>query len=206
MNVVQGAASRRESLRERLIKAAERAIAAEGLGGIKARPLAEQAGCAVGAIYNLVADLDELILLANGRTLAALESALASAVTRGRGPDWAIDQLVRLAVAYLAFASTNRLRWRTLFDHHLPAGKTVPQAYRDAQNGLFAYVERPVQELMPAITPERRALLARSLFSAVHGLIALGLEEKLQAIPLPLLREQVTTVVSAMGYGIAGSE
>jgi hypothetical protein len=49
-------------------------------------------------------------------------------------------------------------------------------------------------------------LLARSLFSAAHGLIVLGLEEKLQFIPLPSLREQVATIVTALGYGLAGGE
>jgi hypothetical protein len=45
-------------------------------------------------------------------------------------------------------------------------------------------------------------LLARSLFSAVHGLVVLGLEEKLQTIPLPVLREQVRFVVTAIGRGM----
>jgi hypothetical protein len=55
---------------------------------------------------------------------------------------------------------------------------------------------------MPATTPERRTLLARSLFSAVHGIVVLGLEEKLQLIPLPVLREQVIFLVEAIGRGL----
>jgi hypothetical protein len=46
-------------------------------------------------------------------------------------------------------------------------------------------------------------LMARSLFSAVHGVVLLGLEEKLQRIPLPILREQLTLVVGALGRGLA---
>ena len=53
------------------------------------------------------------------------------------------------------------------------------------------------------MTPARRALLARSLFSAVHGIVVIGLEEKLQSIPLPVLREQVTVMVEAMAHGLA---
>ena len=60
-------------LKEALVEAAVRAIAEQGFRGLKARALADEAGCAVGAIYNVVADLDELTLLANARTLAALE-------------------------------------------------------------------------------------------------------------------------------------
>ena len=68
---------------------------------------------------------------------------------------------------------------------------------------MFRYVEEPLAVLQPDATPERRALLTRSLFSAVHGIVSLGLEEKLQLIPLPMLREQVTLMVEAMGRGLA---
>jgi AcrR family transcriptional regulator len=198
--------TRRENLREALTEAAARAIAKDGLSGLKARALADEAGCAVGAIYNVVADLDELVLLANARTLAALEKALGAAASPGQGPDWAIEQLVKLALAYLEFAASHRKQWQALFEHRLASGKIPPEWYQRELERLFEYVERPVEELQPDTTRMRRALLARSLFSAVHGLVALGLEEKLQFIPLPSLREQVTTIVTALGFGLAGGE
>ena len=199
-------ATRREQLKEALTDAAVRMIAEQGLSGLKARALADEAGCAVGAIYNVVADLDELILHANARTLAALEKALTAAATSGRGPDWAIDQLVKLALAYLEFAASHRRQWQALFDHRIARGDSPPDWYQRDLERLFGYIEQPVAELLPDASPARRALLARSLFSAAHGLVALGLEEKLQFIPLPSLREQVTTIVSALGYGLAGGD
>ncbi len=199
-------AARREQLKEALTVAASRSIASQGLGGLKARALADEAGCAVGAIYNVVADLDELILLANARSLARLETALAAAATLGQGPDWAIDQLVKLALAYLEFAAAHRPQWRALFDHRLPPGKETPEWYQRDLERLFDYVERPIAELQPNASQERRKLLARSLFSAAHGVVALGLEEKLQPIPPKALREQVTIIVTALGYGLAGGD
>ena len=199
-------ATRREQLREALTDAAARAIADHGLSGLKARALADEAGCAVGAIYNVVADLDELVLLANARTLVALETALSAAVSPGRGPDWAIEQLVKLALGYLEFAASHRKQWQALFEHRLASGQSPPEWYQRELERLFEYVERPVEALQPDTPRMRRALLARSLFSAVHGLVALGLEEKLQFIPLPMLREQVTTLVTALGFGLAGGE
>jgi hypothetical protein len=59
--------------------------------------------------------------------------------------------------------------------------KRLPDWYLDDQMRLFGYVEGPVGELVPGLSPARRALIARSLFSAVHGIVTLGLEEKLQA-------------------------
>ena len=199
-------AVRREQLRDALIEAAARTIAKQGLSGLKARALADEVGCAVGAIYNVVADLDELVLLANARTLAELEKALTAATAPGRGRDWAIEQLVKLALAYLDFAAAHRSQWQALFEHRLASGQVPPEWYQRDLERLFEYVERPVEELQPALAPARRALLARSLFSAAHGLVALGLEEKLQFIPLPALREQVTTIVKALGSGLAGGQ
>ena len=199
-------ATRREQLKEALISAAARTIAEQGLSGLKARALADEAGCAVGAIYNVVADLDELVLFANSRTLAALDKALTTATTQGKGPDWAIEQLVKLALAYLDFAAAHRRQWQALFEHRLATGKSPPDWYQRDLERLFGYIEQPVAALQPDASPARRALLARSLFSAAHGLVALGLEEKLQFIPLPSLRDQVTTIVTALGYGLAGGE
>ncbi len=196
---------RRARLRDALVTAAEQAIARQGLGALRARALAEEVGCAVGAIYNVVQDLDDLVLLVNARTLAALERDLSAADHAGEaaeGPNAAIARLVRMALAYLDFAAAQTPRWRTLFEHRMPAGREVPAWYREQQQRLFAYVEELLLELQADESRVRRALLARSLFSALHGLVVLGLEEKLQAIPLPVLREQVRFVVTAIGRGM----
>src|SRR5689334_13212167 len=103
------AAERREKLRDSLIAAAERTIATEGLSGLRARSLAYKAGCAVGHIYNVVADLDELIMFVNSRTFAALEHAFTAASGEMPVPPRAqdaIDRLVRLSMVYTDFAAT----------------------------------------------------------------------------------------------------
>jgi AcrR family transcriptional regulator len=199
---------RRARLRDALVSAAEQAIARQGLGALRARALAEEVGCAVGAIYNVVEDLDDLVLLVNARTLAALEHDLSVAdrAAEPDGPNAAIARLVRMALAYLDFAAAQTPRWRTLFEHRMPAGREVPTWYREQQQRLFAYVEELLLELQADESRVRRALLARSLFSAVHGLVVLGLEEKLQTIPLPVLREQVRFVVTAIGRGMVATE
>jgi len=198
--LIMETAERRRNLKESLIDAAEAGISSYGLPGLRARNLAERIGCAVGAIYNVVADLDELILLVNARTLAALERDLLAA--NREGGETAIDRLCRMALAYLDFATTRRLRWRAVFEHRLPPGKAMPDWYLDDQMRLFSYVEGPVAELLPHLTQSRRASIARTLFSAVHGIVTLGLEEKLQALAPGELREQVTFAVTAVARGL----
>jgi AcrR family transcriptional regulator len=200
-------AERRRNLKESLIDAAGVEIAAQGLRGVRARTLANRIGCAVGAIYNVVSDLDELIMLVNSRSLSALETRLLAAGHAPNAPDepivaTAIERLGRMALAYLDFATANRSRWRAVFEHRLPPGKAMPDWYLADQMRLFGYIEGPVGELLPKVSPLRRALIARTLFSAVHGIVTLGLEEKLQALAPDELREQVTYAVAALARGL----
>jgi AcrR family transcriptional regulator len=200
-------AERRSNLKETLVAVAERFIDNSGLAGMKARELAAEAGCSVGAIYNVVADLDELVIAVNGRTLDMMETAFAAAAgTReGREPvgaEAAIAQMVRLALAYLHFAAAHERRWRTLFDHRLPPGQELPEWYVDQQRRMFGVIEQALRILQPDLAADRFELLARSLFSAVHGIVALGLVEKLGAISVRDLEDQTTAIVTAIGRGL----
>lgn len=196
---------RRTLLREKLIEAAEQVIATEGLAALKARDLARAAGCAIGAIYNVFPDLDTLILTVNLRTLALFDAAIAGsdeALERSPGTEEAVAGLVRLALAYLAFAWEHRLRWQALFQHRMNGGE-VPDWYRAEQGRLFRYIEAPLARLCPGLTGAERAIRARSLFSCTHGLVSLGLDERLMPMPRATLVREIEHLVRAMGQGLA---
>jgi AcrR family transcriptional regulator len=207
---VAATGARRGELKERLTDAASRLIEAQGLASVKARPLAEKAGCALGAIYTVFPDLDALILAVSARTLARLEAhldAIAVEVAAEASPREAARQrLVALALAYLDFAFAHRASWRALFEHRLPEGRPVPEWMVAEQARLFGKVEVLLGPLVPHMGVAQRAILARSLFSAVHGLVLLGLEEKLGVMPFATLREEVVRLVSAMARGLEEME
>ncbi len=115
---------RRDQMRERVLDAAEAVISTKGLAGLMARDIAARAGCALGAIYTVFEDLDELILGVNQRTLARLEAALAPRNTANGEAE-----LQRLARAYLGYARDQEPRWRALFEHRLPPEKPLPDWY-----------------------------------------------------------------------------
>jgi AcrR family transcriptional regulator len=202
------AAERREHLKESLIEAAERVIDSRGLATLRARDLAREVGCALGAIYNVFPDLNALIIAVNSRTLAMLDQALAggelkakpTSATSSEQP--AVASLVNLALRYLEFAAAHPFRWRALFEHRMPEGQSIPDFHLAEQVRLFTYVEEPLRALRPELKGRDRALLARSLFSAVHGIVSLGLEEKLVPMPLPTLKQQLAYVVRATANGI----
>jgi AcrR family transcriptional regulator len=194
------ALERRAKLREALIEAAERAIAAKGLSGLRTRELADEIGIANGGVYNLVEDLDELILRVGSRTLARLDASLSLAEISG--PATPRETLVRIAVAYCDFAGENLELWRALFEHRMQPGKPVPDWAISEQMDLFRHIYRPLAVLFPQRSAARLGVTARSLFSAVHGMVALGLEQKLIAVPINALRTEIATLVRAMIDGL----
>lgn len=200
---------RRVALREALVAAAERTVAAQGLAALRARDLARAAGCAVGAIYTVFPDLDALALAVNLRTLNLFDAALGPAEQPSAaigGPGAAADELVRLGLAYLAFAEAHPLRWDALFRHRPPPGQRAPDWYVAEQARLFRRIERPLAALRPDLPEPERGLLARSLFSATHGIVALGLDEQRMALPAAILRAQLETLVRAMSTGLTDRE
>jgi len=71
---------RRDALRETLTDIAEVRMRDSGLAALRARDLAKEAGCAVGAIYNVFDDMTGLILAVNGRTFHSLGKTVSSRV------------------------------------------------------------------------------------------------------------------------------
>ncbi len=195
----EAGAQRRLKLRERLLEVARQSVAERGLAGLKARDLASEAGCALGAIYTAFDDLDELTLRVNLSTLERLGYSLDMALSQAHPS----DALLALTRAYLDFARREEPSWRALFEHRLSGGARVPDWYADARNQLFGRLEAPLAQLLPHRDPSSRARLARTLFSAVHGVVALGLEEKLEATPPEALDAQLETLVRLIAEGLA---
>ena len=194
---------RHTALREQLIDAAERTIAEKGLAALKARDLAREVGCAVGTIYNVFEHLDELVLCVGSRTLAMLEAALRAVHSpSGHGSaEEAVVDMMRLALAYLGFAAKHTVRWRALFEHRMSEARPLPEWFVEQQHRLFAQLERPLEALLPELDRDLRRILARTVFSAVHGIVALGLEEKLVSLPFPDLAVQLAATVRAIATG-----
>src|SRR5215831_14893920 len=153
------ALERRAKLREALIEAAERAISAKGLSGLKTRELAQEIGCANGGVYNLVEDVDELILRVGSRTLARLDASLSLAEISG--PPTPREMLVRIAVAYCDFAAENLELWRALFEHRVAPEKEIPEWAIEEQMNLFRHIYHPLAKLFPKWSKDELGISAR---------------------------------------------
>ena len=191
----------RRDLTERLLVAATARIKLNGLQGLRARDITADAKCGLGTIYKCYADLDDLILRVNSLTITELERALAKADGGSGDP---ASHLIALALAYFTFARENRNAWAALFDHRMPPGADIPDWHLQEHMALFQHVMKPLTELDPAMDQQALALRARSVFSAVHGIVALSLEGRFVGVDVAAVETELATIVEALVTGLRG--
>ena len=180
MNNVQEESPRdQKKLRRRfqVLDIARAIISAKGLRSLKVRDIAEAAGCSVGSIYNEFGDFDGVILTVNRETVQALTARLAGVP----GED-AVRQLYGLAETYLEFFAGHANLLRSLFEHRMEDDRPYPDDILQMVMDAFALMHPPLVRLLPDADDVKIALLSRTLFSAVHGIISLGLEERVREV------------------------
>ena len=191
-------AERREDLRGRLIDIADRTIATQGLSALKARDLAAEAGCSVGAIYNVFADLNDLVMAVNGRTFRRLGEAVSASLDGRDLPPQ--DCLITMSHAYLHFASQNTRSWRALFDLEMSTESKVPDWYLAELGNLFALIAAPLRHIFPNWSKSQIDLMTRALFSSVHGIVLLGLEKRISGVPTDRIEQMIAVVLSNVTF------
>ncbi|HUG61816.1 MAG TPA: TetR/AcrR family transcriptional regulator [Methylomirabilota bacterium] len=190
---------RREKLRERLIDAAETAIDTGGVPAVKARYLAVAADCSVGAIYNVFADLDALILHVNFRTLESLDAEMM--VVEGHSGGEPTRHLVALGQAYLQFALRRNRRWRALFEFRTPEGYAIPSWYTARLDAVFRHLIHPLSQQFPDRPRGEVMEIAHTLFAGTHGIVALGLDGKLGSVSKAVVSARIHLLIRSVLAG-----
>ena len=183
-----GTTERRAELRKKLVDLARCEIAAGGAKAIKARALSQAAGCSVGAIYTVFEDLGELVLEVNADTFQALGAKVLSSLNPEQSP---LDQMISMSMAYMDFANENPMLWRTLFEAEASIGSDVPDWYIKALDGLMAMIDQPVAAIFGEKDPNTIRLQTKALFSAIHGIVLLGVEDRLSSVGRENMRDMI---------------
>jgi AcrR family transcriptional regulator len=168
-----------QQLRELILDAAGAIIDTHGLAGLSAREIARRIGYSPGTIYNMFANLDDVVLNVEARVLDALDKRLAD-IQETDGA--ANGRVIRIAHAYLAFTRENPRLWNLLFEHHMPAGIDLPAWYQQKLEGLMGHIERA---LAAHFEPGREGDLRRAsrvLWAGVHGITSLSTADKLSVV------------------------
>jgi AcrR family transcriptional regulator len=191
-----------QQLRELILDAAQEIIEAQGLAGLSAREIARRIGYSPGTIYNMFANLDDVVLNVEARVLEALDKRL-SDIQQTEGAAGDSGRLIRIAHEYLAFTREKPRLWNLLFEHHMPPGTDLPAWYQQKLEGLMGQVERA---LAPHFPPGREAdcqRASRVLWAGVHGITSLSTADKLSVVTTEtagrLIDDLVSTYLAGLG-------
>lgn len=156
----------RDALREKLIAVAEALVLQGGPDALTARALATHIGYSLGHVYNLVSDLDELILMVNGRTLDRLYETLQDAADEAKPG----QKVHAIAATYLDFCASNIKLWSLVLNHKLPDDYPLPEAYAARIAALPVLVSDELKVMFPKRSAEQIRRDVAALWSALHGL------------------------------------
>ncbi|MEM7067863.1 MAG: WHG domain-containing protein [Pseudomonadota bacterium] len=194
--------AKREELRQNLLTAATLIIEEEGVRGLNARNVTARVGCALGSLYTAYGDLDDLIVHVNSQTLESLGEALIADVS---GVDQPVMRLKTLAKGYVEFAQQNFRLWNALFEY-ADMTSHVPNWHQKEQAVLIEFIKGPVIQLSPDIESNEAELRARTLFAAVHGVVAFSLQGRYIGLQVNELEAELMRFIDQMVAGLASQK
>ncbi len=163
-----------DEMRARAVAAARAMVTRGGLPALTARAVAAELGCAVGSLYNLFVDLDDLVLHVAASVVDDLDAALFAEAL----PDDAGAALTEIALRYVRFAASEGRVWSMVFEHEPSHDRPTPRRHLDRIAALLARVRTIAAPALGA-DPARVAFDVEALWAAVHGVAALAQKHKL---------------------------
>ncbi|QTF93288.1 TetR-like C-terminal domain-containing protein, partial [Halomonas sp. BM-2019] len=139
------------------------------------RALAREVGCAPSTLLKLYGSFNNLLQHVNIETLFRLRRVIEPLMSGG-APEVRLHSLAR---AYWQFAQREAFRWQLLFDYPLAQEGELDRRQSDMIEALFLRVEAILKEYQPALDDPEARRLGRTLWGSVHGLVLLGLNERL---------------------------
>lgn len=191
--------AKREDLRSRLMTAAREVIEEEGIRGMNARVVTTKAGCALGSLYTAFEDIDDLIVHVNSQTLTQLSEFLS---VYARDTNEPITLLKQLAKGYVLFAKEHFALWNALFEYADLTMEHVPRWHQQEQSLLVDFIKQPVMALSPTLSEQEAALRSKTLFAAVHGIVAFSLQERFIGVETNQLNDELDRFVDQMVAGL----
>ncbi|XOF33410.1 MAG: TetR/AcrR family transcriptional regulator [Candidatus Electrothrix sp. YB6] len=179
-----------KELRERILTAAKNMVRCQGSAALSIRKMAAEIGCAVGTIYNVFSNIDEIILTINSATLTKLQARL---LADACSEDDALTAWVRLSHSYVAFCREEYHLWSLLIEHRLAPDNTLPAWYQQQVDELFLLVSRMAEPLTGG-DKKKAERAARVLWAGLQGICSLAVSGKLDVVhaePADVLAESL---------------
>ncbi|AOM00198.1 TetR/AcrR family transcriptional regulator [Cobetia marina] len=163
-----------EALHARVMETCDEWLKQQPVHALSLRNLAREVGCAPSTLLKLYGSFGNLLQHVNLTTLDRLRDAIAGQETPSPS-----QRLKALARAYWGFAQRDPYRWQLLFDFPLAQEGELDQRQNAMIEGLFERVELALVEYAPKVESVEAKRMARTLWGSVHGLVQLGMNERL---------------------------
>ncbi|OHV10867.1 TetR/AcrR family transcriptional regulator [Kushneria phosphatilytica] len=165
-----------EELHASVMAACDGWLQSRPVHSLSLRSIAREVGCAPSTLLKLYSSFNNLLQYVNLETLDGLRASI-DEITDGTGtPDQRLEALAR---SYWRFARRYPYRWQLLFDYPLAQEGELDTRQGQMIEALFIRVESTLKEISPNLGDAEASRLARTLWGSVHGLVQLGLNERL---------------------------
>ncbi len=168
----------REELKELALKSAEELLNEKSANELSTRQIATKMGYTVGTLYQIFTNLPDLLLHVNARTLGNLYQECLKLDLSQKD---AQSNILAYATLYLQFAHTHPGLWELIFDNNILNDKDLPDWYLSQANALFSLIEIQLKTLNPEQSELEITKTSRVLWSSVHGICTLSINNNLFA-------------------------
>ncbi len=168
----------REELKELALKSAEELLNHKSASELSTRQIATKMGYTVGTLYQIFKNLPDLLLHLNTRTLARLYQECQNL---NLSTSDAQENILAYANVYLQFAHTHPGQWELIFDNDILGHNELPDCYLNQVNALFSLIDIQLKVLSPSCSDQEITKTSRVLWSSVHGICTLSINNNLFA-------------------------
>ncbi|WP_110655205.1 TetR/AcrR family transcriptional regulator [Salinicola halimionae] len=190
-----------EALHAQVMAACDAWLRENPVHTLSLRSLARDVGCAPSTLLKLYGSFSNLLQYVNIETLDRMGAAVSWLEDAEPTP-----QLKALAMAYWQFAQHEPHRWQMLFEYPLAKDGELDERQSHIIDALFLRVESALKAHQPALDDVTARRMARTLWGSVHGLVQLGLNDRLgywQGQPMEagdLLDQLLTMTLNGLHY------
>ncbi|WP_341851041.1 TetR-like C-terminal domain-containing protein [Vibrio vulnificus] len=171
-------ARRNDHTREELIaltlETVKEFLAEHSYHELSLRKLANMIGYVPSTLVNVFGSYNLLLLHAVAQTLDELSLEAMKVVQDSNDKKQA---LAELAYCYHDFALQHPHRWRLIFEHNMN-GAELPEWQAKRIDNMTGMLEALLQQIAPSRTPTEVLQASRVLWSGVHGITLLSVDDK----------------------------
>jgi len=170
----------------------------------------------VGTVYNMFGSIDGLVQEANAQILEQFASVALAAIGK-KQEQWTADiasgkldtaaamraRLLTIAETYMNFVEQNESRWQAMLAYNQTRSVDIlSETYDQQQGDLFKWLGSTIENTQLGATEEKRRMVARMLWSSVHGIVVLNYIGQANNESRRYTWEQIETFVETFVQGV----